>query len=65
MNENNYWKQFMNTGKIEDYLLFAGMRTQDRKEADTEQADVGGEKPHGRNHKCDRNGAAGGTYRGI
>lgn len=54
-----YWEQFAETGKVEDYLYYKGIETcqnimekyEDRK---SEPA----------NH-CDRDGAAGGTYRRV
>lgn len=54
-----YWEQFAETGRVEDYLYYKGIETcqnimekyEDRKSEST-------------NHS-DRDGVAGGTYRGI
>lgn len=54
-----YWEQFAETGKVEDYLYYKGIETcqnimekyEDRKSEPANQ--------------CDRDGAAGGTYRRV
>lgn len=59
MNQNFYWEQFMTTGKVEDYLTFKAKK-------DTAQGkSLGGDTGNAGNSKRDRDGAAGGTYRGI
>ena len=57
--EEKYWKQFLETGKIDDYLTYKGM----------EICHQVMERYEGRrNHESDysdRHGACGGTCRGI
>ncbi len=51
--EEAYWKQFMTTGRIEDYLQFKGLS--DRKEWVTlrEKEECKGEQPDAGFGKCD------------
>ena len=52
--EETYWKQFMTTGKVEDYLQFKGVSNiegtvQNQKEAGNDK----GERPDAGFGKCD------------
>ncbi len=62
MKESNYWQQFINTGRVEDYLKFR--ETADTGGRDGEYAAVG-ENPYAGIHKIDGNGFEDGAYRGI
>ena len=58
MKEINYWQQFLNTGKVDDYLSYlAHERTEEQREE--------GEHPDAGTGACYRNNIEGGTFRGI
>lgn len=57
--EEEYWKQFLRTGKITDYLYYKGMQMTGRI-MDSYEGDVKHESDYG-----DRHGACGDACRGI
>lgn len=58
MKEINYWEQFLNTGKVEDYLFY-------KQREMTEQSGQKGEQPHAGAGQCYRNDFKSGAFRGI
>ncbi len=62
MKESNYWQQFINTGRVEDYLKFR--ETADASGRTGEYAAMG-ENPYAGIHKINGNGFEDGAYRGI
>lgn len=58
MKELNYWQQFLNTGKIEDYLFY-------KKREEAVQTVQEGEHPHAGANQCYRNDFKSGAFRGI
>ena len=58
MQTTNYWKQFADTGRVEDYLFYADCERL-RTEKEPEQA---GEQPYAGIHMCDRNNIETGAY---
>lgn len=66
MKELNYWQQFLNTGRIDDYLSF-----RENQEYKAETGSVSGEhnivgdNPYAGVCKVNRNSAEDGAYRGI
>lgn len=65
MNGENYWKQFMASGRVEDYLTYAGKRTERGSLEKDERIPEGavGEYPYAGCMFCDRDGAEPGTCR--
>lgn len=62
MKEQNYWEQFINSGKIEDYLSFKSMK----KESDTSGGGTSvGDNPYAGVCEVNRNGNKDSAYRGI
>lgn len=58
MKEINYWQQFLNTGKVDDYLSYlAHKKAEDVKEK--------GEYPDAGTGACYRDHFESGTFRGI
>lgn len=57
MKEVNYWQQFLNTGKVEDYLSY---KNQKRTEEESR-----GEHPNAGTLQCYRDDIKSGTFRGI
>lgn len=58
MKEINYWQQFLNTGKVDDYLSYLShKRTEEPKEE--------GVHPDAGTGACYRDHFEGGTFRGI
>ncbi len=57
--EEKYWNQFLETGKIMDYLYYKGMQICSRM-IDNYEGDGKHESDHG-----DRHGTCGGACRGI
>lgn len=54
MKELNYWQQFTNTGKIEDYLSYIDL--QEKTQGDmTQQMEDSGAYPYAGIHMCNRN----------
>ena len=52
--EETYWKQFMTTGKVEDYLHFKGVSNIEGKaQKENESAESRGERPDAGIGKCD------------
>lgn len=62
MKELNYWQQFLNTGKIEDYLKF---REKAGEESDGKEHAVMGENPYAGICEVNRDGFEDSAYRGI
>lgn len=62
MKESNYWQQFLNTGRIEDYLKF---REKSKGDSTAVRCAVMGENPYAGIHKIDRDGFEDSAYRGI
>lgn len=62
MKESNYWQQFLNTGRIEDYLKFR--ETAAEGSVSREHAGMG-ENPYAGICEVDRDGFEDGAYRGI
>lgn len=62
MKELNYWQQFLNTGRIEDYLKFR--ETQGENSSAREGA-VMGENPYAGICEVNRDSVKDGAYRGI
>ena len=62
MKELNYWQQFLNTGRIEDYLKFRENQEEDNI---SEEHIVMGDNPYAGICKVNRNGFEDGAYRGI
>ena len=60
MKELNYWEQFLNTGRIEDYLKFKETAGEDN--GATERA-VMGENPYAGICEVNRDGFKDGAYR--
>lgn len=58
MKEINYWQQFLNTGKVEDYLSYKMQGGETKRE-------IKGEYPHAGTFQCNRNNIENGTFRGI
>lgn len=56
----NYWKQFINTGRVEDYLSYIN-----NDKNDNEQVKQSGENPYAGVHMCNRNDTETGAYWGI
>ena len=46
----NYWKQFLNTGRIEDYLTYVN-----NDKLQTGESSAPGEGPYAGDHICNRN----------
>lgn len=62
MKEQNYWQEFINTGKIEDYLSFKGMQ----RETGAAKSDASlGDNPYAGVCEVNRDGFEDGAYRGI
>ena len=53
MNNENYWKQFVKSGKIEDYLVYAGCIFAEACEI---KENIPGDNPYAGDVFCDRNG---------
>lgn len=62
MKESNYWQQFLNTGKVEDYLRFREIQCCQNR---TEEQMVTGDSSYAGVCKINRNGVEDGAYRGI
>lgn len=58
MKETNYWEQFLNTGKVKDYLTY-------RETESTEKSEEKGAHPNAGTDQCYRVDIEGGTFRGI
>jgi hypothetical protein len=58
MKEPNYWQQFLNTGRVDDYLSYLVHRQSGRPERE-------GESPNAGNFHGYRDDIEGGTFRGI
>lgn len=58
MKEINYWQQFLNTGKVEDYLSYKHQEV-------AEQSVQKGDHPHAGTGQCYRNDFKSGAFRGI
>ncbi len=66
MQSINYWKQFENTGKIEDYLNYRSHREEPGEAVAKQAAQEGsGVNPYAGIRMCDRNDIEAGTFRGI
>ncbi len=62
MKESNYWQQFLNTGRVEDYLKFRNSPVEDS----TAGGYAGmGDDPYAGIHKSNRDDFTDGAYRGI
>ncbi len=62
MKELNYWQQFLNTGRIEDYLKF---RETAAEESVSREHAVMGENPYAGIREVNRDDFEDGAYRGI
>lgn len=60
----NYWQQFTNTGKIEDYLSYIDFQETAQDDMGRQQEDSGAH-PYAGIHMCNRNDFETGAYRGI
>ena len=58
MKEENYWQQFLNTGRIEDYLFYKQQNKAEEKQKKEEHSDAGAVQRY-------RNHIESGTFRGI
>lgn len=58
MKEINYWQQFLNTGKVDDYLSYLAHKG-------TEEVKEKGEYPDAGTDACYRDYFESGTFRGI
>ncbi len=58
MKELNYWQQFLNTGKVDDYLSYL-------KQKEINEPAKKGEYPNAGTFQCYGNDIEGGTFRGI
>lgn len=58
MKETNCWQQFLNTGKVSDYLSYVD-------EKRTRQMEEKGAHPNAGTDQCYRNDIESGTFRGI
>lgn len=66
MQNINYWKQFENTGKIEDYLNYRSHTAEPGENvADRQTEGASLTNPYAGIRMCDRNDTETGTYRGI
>lgn len=63
MKDLNYWEQFLNTGKIEDYLSYR--KEISAVEAGTDRNEDKGAEPDAGTGQCYRDNIKSGTYRGI
>ncbi|MCR5755694.1 MAG: hypothetical protein K6G30_12895 [Acetatifactor sp.] len=61
----NYWKQFENTGKVEDYLSYAFAQQNRAEEVLKQEEDNRGANPYATVHMGHRNGIETDAYRGI
>lgn len=64
MKSLNYWQQFTNTGKIEDYLTYIDQQNKIVNDKDQQMEDLG-VNPYAGIHKRNRNSTETGAYRGI
>ena len=71
MKLSNYWQQFLNTGRIEDYLSYARCKEQEGLQegtkdypAEADERDLGVQQYAGI-HMGDRDDTQAGAYRGI
>ena len=64
MQDVNYWKQFENTGRIEDYLSYCRNSTPALKEQQKRKEQTG-VNSHAGIHQCNRNNIEADAYRGI
>lgn len=62
MKEPDYWEQFLNTGKIDDYLHFKGKETGPETDGSGREA---GDNPYAGIGETNRDGFKDGAYRGI
>ncbi|MDL2302514.1 hypothetical protein LJC58_09190 [Lachnospiraceae bacterium OttesenSCG-928-D06] len=60
----NYWQQFTNSGKIEDYLSYINRDCAQQKNNQQETVPLG-ENPYAGIHMCDRDHTETDAYRGI
>lgn len=58
MKELNHWQQFLNTGKVDDYLSYL-------KQKEANEPAQEGEYPNAGTFQCYGNDIEGGTFRGI
>lgn len=69
MHSINYWKQFENTGKIEDYLNYKSYRKEPGyfvgEQKSERYVEESGVNPYAGIRMCDRNDIEAGTHRGI
>lgn len=61
----NYWQQFTHTGKIEDYLSYAGLKDEPEPGVRESRRIDTGDHPYAGIHMCDRNDIKTDAYRGI
>lgn len=60
----NYWKQFADSGKIEDYLSYIDQEHRELIDTKRQSVDAGAQSYAGI-HMCDRNNIKADVYRGI
>ena len=68
MKELNYWQQFLNTRRIEDYLKFRETATEEedlRERSISQERAVMGENPYAGICEVNRDGFEDSAYRGI
>lgn len=66
MDTESYWKRFMSSGKVEDYLSYSGVRMADVRQGTEEQRKQEmqkGERPYAGSDYGDRNGIKSDAYR--
>ena len=52
MNDENYWKQFMRSGRVQDYLAYAGEIRQKKEAPEESGVSNAGEEERGRIPLC-------------
>lgn len=62
MKTQNYWQQFLNTGRIEDYLSYVQDSADGARQTGAESRE---EHTNAGFYMCDRNDIETGTHRGI
>lgn len=60
----NYWQQFTNTGRIEDYLSYIDQKNVTGNDIGRQKENAG-VYPYAGIHMCNRNDFETGAYRGI
>ena len=65
MKNMSYWEQFMQSGRVEDYLQFKSVAAPEHTDVMTGKSNTEGEYPHAGFHYGDGDGTKDGAYRGV